>query len=185
MNNEIQNMNEVLHSTFNNLRVKDLDNAKTITDLWMSVLKNINSRNPKSNPNEGQKLADHSRVIDLKNGVLLVEADHPGWISLLQMHKKFIIRGMNMQDPNLKISTLAFILKGNRGTLGSFESDTVEQTKNKMSRKLDEENEILKQQNPEFTKKPENLTKNVEFPPELAAIFEDLKQSMLTNSENK
>ena len=54
-----------------------------------------------------------------------------------------------------------------------------------MSRKLDEENEILKQQNPEFTKKPENLTKNVELPPELAAIFADLKQSMLTNSENK
>ena len=185
MNSEIQSMNEILNLTFKNLRVKDLDKATTITDLWMSVLKNINSRDPNSNPNEGQKLADHSRVIDLKNGILLVEADHPGWISFLQMHQKFIIRGMNMKDPNLKISTLAFRLKGNRGTLGNFESDSVEQVKEKMSKKLDEENEILKQQNPEFTKKPENLTKNVELPPELAAIFADLKQSMLTNSENK
>ena len=185
MNSDIQEINDIIHSTFRNLKVQDLNRANTVTDLWSSVLKNINSTGSKPNPNEGQNLADHSRVIDLKNGVLFVEADHPGWISLLQMHQKFIIRGMNMKVPDLKISTLAFRLKGNRGTLGNVKPDSVEQVKEKMSKKIDKENEILRQKNPEFTKNSENLTKNVELPPELAAIFADLKQSMLTNSENK
>ncbi len=185
MNSDIQGLNDIIHSTFKNLKVQDLDRANTVTDLWSSVLKNINSTGSKSNPNEGQNLADHSRVIDLKNGVLLVEADHPGWISLLQMHQKFIIRGMNMKSPDLKISTIAFRLKGNRGTLGDVKTDSVEKIKEDMSKKLDKENEILNQKNPEFTKKSENLTENVKLPPELAAIFADLKQSMLTNSENK
>jgi len=184
VNNDIQEINDIIHSTFRNLKVQDLDRANTVNDLWSSVLKNINSTGSKANPNEGQNLADHSRLIDLKNGVLLVEADHPGWISLLQMHQKFIIRGMNMKAPDLKISTLAFRLKGNRGTLGNVKSDSVEQVKENMSKKIDKENEILRQKNPEFTENSENLTKNVELPPELAAIFADLKQSMLTNSEN-
>lgn len=185
VSNEIQKLNDIIHLAFKNIRVQDMEKANTIADVWSSVLKKINSNNPKSNPNEGQNLADHSRVVDLKNGVLLIEADHPGWISLLQMHKKFIIRGINMKVPDLKISTLAFRLKGNRGNLGEIERPSVEKVKEEMSKKLDEENEILRQKNPEFTKKPENLTKNVELPPELAAIFADLKQSMLTNSENK
>ncbi|MBP5451387.1 MAG: DUF721 domain-containing protein [Treponema sp.] len=185
MSNEIQKLNDIIHLAFKNIRVQDMEKANTIADVWSSVLKKINSNNPKANPNEGQNLADHSRVVDLKNGVLLIEADHPGWISLLQMHKKFIIRGINMKVPDLKISTLAFRLKGNRGNLGEIERPSVEKVKEEMSKKLDEENEILRQKNPEFTKKPENLTKNVELPPELAAIFADLKQSMLTNSENK
>ena len=85
----------------------------------------------------------------------------------------------------MNITNIAFMLKGNRGKFGNFESESVEQIKENMSKKLDDENEILKRKNPEFAKKPENLQKNVELPPELASIFEDLKQSMLTNSENK
>ena len=142
MNSDIQGLNDIIHSTFKNLKVQDLDKANTVTDLWSSVLKNINSTGSKSNPNEGQNLADHSRVIDLKNGVLLVEADHPGWISLLQMHQKFIIRGMNMKSPDLKISTLAFRLKGNRGTLGDVKTDSVEKIKEDMSKKLDKEKNL-------------------------------------------
>lgn len=185
MNSEIQGLNSIIHSTFKNLRVEDFNKANTISNLWVSVLTKINSKNPAANPNEGQNLADHSRVTDLKNGILFVEADHPGWISLLQMHKKFIIRGINMKVPELNITNIAFMLKGNRGKFGNFESESVEQIKENMSKKLDDENEILKRKNPEFAKKPENLQKNVELPPELASIFEDLKQSMLTNSENK
>ena len=185
VNSEIQGINNLIHSTFNNLRVEDFNKARTISNLWVSVLSKITSKNPTANPNEGQNLADHSRVTDLKNGILFVEADHPGWISLLQMHKKFIIRGINMKVPELNVTNIAFMLKGNRGKIENLGSESVEQIKEKMSKKIDDENEILKQKNPEFAKKPGNLQKNVELPPELSVIFEDLKKSMLTNSENK
>ena len=185
MNSDIQGINDIIHSTFQNLRVNDLNRANTIYDLWISVLLKIKSNNPNATPNEGQKLADHSRIVDLKNGILLVEADHPGWISLLQIHQKFIIRGMNMKAPELKISSLAFRLKGNRGNFKENEAISIEEEKEKLSRKLDEETEFLRQKNPEFAENSENLNKNVKLPPELEAIFEDLKQSMLTNSENK
>jgi predicted nucleic acid-binding Zn ribbon protein len=38
----------------------------------------------------GEDMISHSSVKDLNNGILLVEADHPGWIQLLQIRKKKI-----------------------------------------------------------------------------------------------
>ena len=117
MTSNIENINELIHKTFSSISVGDAKRAQNIFSAWEQVLSKIKSVNQDANPNEGQNLVDHTRIIDLKNGILLVEADHPGWISLLQFHKKFILNGMRMRIPDLEISTLAFRLKGKRGEL--------------------------------------------------------------------
>ncbi len=68
----------------------------------------------KSWPNiAGEDMTSHSSVKDLDNGILLVEADHPGWIQLLQMRKKKILKNVQHHYPELDIVGIRFILKKN------------------------------------------------------------------------
>lgn len=172
MNDEIIKFDEVINNTFKNIKVENIKNARNIVTSWEKVLMRIKSN---INENEGRNIASHTRVLDLKNGILLVEADHPGWIELVQLHKKFILKGLKMEVPELKIETLAFKLKGKKGELSEVrENINSEEERKKLQRKLEEEevemNKVLK-----YSEK-KNKVNNL--PPELASIFEDLKKSM-------
>ena len=83
---DLQNFSSVINNVFNGIQLDAAGKAHTILSSWEKVLLSIKSYNP----NEGQNLVSHSRIVDLKNGVLLIEADHPGWIELLQMHKNIL-----------------------------------------------------------------------------------------------
>lgn len=184
MTSEIININELIHKTFSSISVGESKKAMDIFSAWEKVLSKIRSANHEANPNEGQNLIDHTRIIDLKNGVLLVEADHPGWISLLQMHKKFILKGMEMEIPGEEISTLAFRLKGKRGDLygGGENMSSPDKVRSELEKRIDEEEKKLANQS-HLLQNSDEIKKNKELPPELASIFEDLHKTMLTNSE--
>ena len=107
--------------------------------VWRKVLLGIRSS---SNPNEGANLADHSRIVDLKNGVLLVEADHPGWIELLQLRKNFILNGLHMYARNMDVQTLAFRLAGKRGNV-TGEAYSTEEARGLAERRLEQEESAL------------------------------------------
>ena len=76
----------------------------SLLTVWSKVVSSVK--------NNGMQLADHSRVIDYKNGTLLVEADHSAWIQILQMNKKYIIVGLQRNLPQLEIRNLMFKLSG-------------------------------------------------------------------------
>ncbi len=59
----------------------------------------------------GEDMVSHSSVKDLTNGILLIEADHPGWIQLLQMRKKKILKNIHTFYPELDVINIRFILK--------------------------------------------------------------------------
>ncbi|MBQ3799601.1 MAG: DUF721 domain-containing protein [Treponema sp.] len=99
---------------FDGLNVQDVQRTVDAFAVWRKIMLSIRSS---TNPNEGANLAAHSRIVDLKNGVLLVEADHPGWIELLQLRKNYILRGLSMYARNMGVQTLAFRLAGKRGNV--------------------------------------------------------------------
>ncbi|MBQ2529004.1 MAG: DUF721 domain-containing protein [Treponema sp.] len=180
MNEEIVNINELIHKTFNNISVEGSKNASRIVSAWNSVLSRIKSVNPIQNPNEGENLIDHSRVVDLKNGVLLIEADHPGWISLLQFHKKFIIKGMQMAVSDVPINSLAFRVRGSQASISSSSG-----SQNEVRRNIEKRIEIEEQNlsRTVFQSKPvQKSYKTDELAPELAKIFADLKNDMMEES---
>ena len=111
---DIQAFSSVLNGVFDVLHTTEAKKADDTAAAWRKILLSIKSS---TNPNEGANLAAHSRVVDLKNGVLLVEADHPGWIELLQLRKAYILRGLSMYARNMGIETLAFRMAGKRGTV--------------------------------------------------------------------
>jgi predicted nucleic acid-binding Zn ribbon protein len=58
----------------------------------------------------GVRAAAHSRIVDLSNHFLLIEADHPGWIQTLQFRQVAILEGIQNRFPALEVRGLQFRL---------------------------------------------------------------------------
>ena len=54
--------------------------------------------------------AGHSRIQDLRHGILLIEADHPGWIQILQTKELALLSDLQGTFPELGINGIAFKL---------------------------------------------------------------------------
>jgi len=54
--------------------------------------------------------ASHSRICELEKGLLLVEADHPGWIQILQTKQHELLAAAQRRYPELDIQNIAFKL---------------------------------------------------------------------------
>ncbi len=177
---EIYDIRNLVSKTLNEFSFSDSNKAYSVLDGWKKVLLKIKSN---KNPYEGQNLAEHSKVVDLKNGILIIEVEHPGWIELLQLHKKFILKGLNMNMPSLKIKNLGFKLKKKNDDLLN---NKISEEENffKIQRKIEEEEKIINSSEKIFIEKKSEESKQIkELPPELKSIFEDLKNDMLTNQE--
>ena len=109
MNQNHRDVNEIIGSLFDNISPEKMNNAINFINGWKSIVSSIKST---ANKNLGEYLVAHTRVIDLKNGILLVETDHPGYIQTLQMYKAYILRGLKQKYPELEIKFLSFKLKG-------------------------------------------------------------------------
>jgi hypothetical protein len=73
----------------------------------------------------GPRLAAHSRVADVDKGLLVVEAEHPGWIQLLQLRQSAILEEVARRYPELSLRGIAFRLSG-QGRAVSRKSDPEE-----------------------------------------------------------
>jgi predicted nucleic acid-binding Zn ribbon protein len=60
----------------------------------------------------GEALAAHSRLIDVQNGMLLVEVDHPGWLQMLQLRKTPLLEAARRAAPGTSIEGIRTRLAG-------------------------------------------------------------------------
>jgi len=58
----------------------------------------------------GTDISNHSGLSDLKNGILYVEVDHPGWIQLIQLKKREILKKAKSMFPQLDIRDIRIFL---------------------------------------------------------------------------
>jgi hypothetical protein len=54
--------------------------------------------------------ADHSRIRELERNVLLVEADHPGWIQILQTKSHKLLADLQSRFPDLALTGISIRL---------------------------------------------------------------------------
>jgi predicted nucleic acid-binding Zn ribbon protein len=47
----------------------------------------------------GEALAEHSRLLDVRAGILLVEVDHPGWLQVLQLRTAALLEAARSIAP--------------------------------------------------------------------------------------
>ena len=79
MSNSISKADELITNIFSGIGNSSKEASKIVL-LWNEVLFSI-----KNSKLDASQLVDHSKILDLKNGILVVETDHPGRIQLLQM----------------------------------------------------------------------------------------------------
>ena len=64
----------------------------------------------KAKNNDIPAAASHSRIKDIEKGVLLVEADHPGWVQTLRAKQQEILFVARRRYPELEIKEISFFL---------------------------------------------------------------------------
>ena len=161
-----------------------VDSAHEICSVWKKVVSSVRSMKHDSEDSDkrmplGERLAGNTRVIDLKNGVLLFETDLPGWIQYLRMYQKFILNGLRMNLPSLKITSLAFRVAGEKVNLSEAYEQQLAKSRREQAAKIEKQEKELEKYN------KTSPTCSSELPPELLAKFDSIRQSMLTNSDNK
>lgn len=60
----------------------------------------------------GPKLSAHSKISNIKNNIVIVEVEHPGWLQLLQVQEKNILSKLQNKNPSLKLRGLSFKIAG-------------------------------------------------------------------------
>lgn len=58
----------------------------------------------------GIDIASHSVIKDISGSTLIIEVDHPGWIQIIQISKKNIIKKLQIKYPELKITDIRLLL---------------------------------------------------------------------------
>jgi predicted nucleic acid-binding Zn ribbon protein len=58
----------------------------------------------------GDTFAAHSWIRELEHSILLVEADHPGWIQMLQIKEKDLLDALRRRFPDQRIAGISFRL---------------------------------------------------------------------------
>lgn len=160
MSNSISKADELITNIFSGIGNSSKEASKIVL-LWNEVLFSI-----KNSKLDASQLVDHSKILDLKNGILVVETDHPGRIQLLQMYKNYIQTGLNKKLSELKIKNIVFRLKKNE--LNKNKKTTKEIIHEKLiADNIDDDFEI---------KYPSNNEKT-ELPDEIKAIFDRMKNN--------
>jgi len=59
-------------------------------------------------------IVSHSRIRELERGVLLIEADHPGWIQILQTKQEELLFAVQRKFPELEIRAITIKLSVQR-----------------------------------------------------------------------
>ena len=169
MSEPYRKIDEIISNIFENISTDKMNDNLNMISSWKSVLMSINSR---TNKNIGNLLVSHTKVIDLKNGVLLIETDHPGYIQTLQMYNSYILKGLKQKVTELEINSLSFRLKGSNVKLAEVEIE-------KNSFKNIDEKELKK--NFEVDNNlPDDLRENFD---KLKKEIDKIKRDVLTKNE--
>ena len=88
---------DLLKSFFENINVREPKGGKTITSSWKEIA--------------GQDLSEHTRIKDIRKDTIYIEADHPGWLQILELKKRSIIGNINNIFPEKDINDIRISLK--------------------------------------------------------------------------
>lgn len=101
MSKDIKRAADVVTSLFSALDGNRLREANEFCGNWRALV--------------GDKIAAHSRVVDVDRGVVVVEVDHPGWSQQLSFIKKRVVTDLARAFPALSIRSLAVRVRPENG----------------------------------------------------------------------
>ncbi|MBQ9281467.1 MAG: hypothetical protein IJ207_04630 [Treponema sp.] len=177
---------EMIMTAFTNIERTQIEQSNALLKAWKFTVQSIKS-NGKNGENLGMNLYSHSRIIDLKNEILLIECDHPGWIQTFRLYQKYILTGLK-RGSEMKISSLAFRLRGTNMELHSEISE--ERERRNLEKRIEKEEEMIRKFD-EGRKNSDGLShqeesnshEKKEIPENLQRILDRLKNDILTDNK--
>lgn len=55
----------------------------------------------------GDRTASHTHIVELKGSILLVEADHPSWVQIVQANSQKYLKALSKVCPDLEIHAIS------------------------------------------------------------------------------
>lgn len=92
MNSDFRKASEVINALVSGLEEGSLERANSFARDWKTVA--------------GDKIASHSRIIDVNRGNIIIEVDHPGWSQQILFKKNEIVRTLSGRFPELGIRNI-------------------------------------------------------------------------------
>lgn len=176
--------------------------AQKIPSVWRKVVSRIKNMEDRKREDEqenadsyteeislGEKIAQNTHVVDLQKGVLLVEANHSGWIQYLRMYQKFILNGIKMECPEIQVKTLAYRTRGSDVSLFDNYEELLKKSQEKRKQEIEETERQVQDfydNNGSDKENSQNDSKkaiNPDLKDKINSLYEALDESMLTNSE--
>lgn len=171
----IVNSREMILKVFSNIDRKRFEERDSVENAWKKIITSIKNG---SKEDIGSKLFSHSSLVDVKDGILLIETDHPGFIQLFRIHEAYILRGLKKFVPQLEIRCLSFRLRGSKAVLSERESEGKIYEKQKIENKFNREEKAIEKIY-ENKEKPE---KTGRIPENMKEAFDRMRKSMLTKT---
>lgn len=94
----------ILNALFERLHVHDEHGYVKLFSTWRTVCDEVSSRG----------LADHSSIVDVRNGALIVAVDHSGWMQIIQMYEQRLLEKLQRRFPDMGLSAIHFQLSDRR-----------------------------------------------------------------------
>jgi hypothetical protein len=90
----VEKAGDILKNIFNNIfehsEHKEGEEYHTFFDNWEKTM--------------GSKLSQHSKPVEVKDHFLLIEVDHPGWLQIIQINERSIVKKIRAMHPQLSIN---------------------------------------------------------------------------------
>lgn len=174
---DVLNMGDVLKNLGDYLDPE----AKKISSSWKTVVTKVKPY--KTDDCEipfGERLAQNTHVVEIKKGILLIEVTHSGWIQYLRMYQKFILKGLSMECPELKIRNLAFRTRGSDVNLFDGYDEQLQTAKTQRLQEIEQNEKELQDFNRENDQNLQNNSSqeiNPGLKDQIAALYKALEDS--------
>ena len=91
---------DLLNSYFNEIQKSEAEQYSSFQNSWEKIA--------------GSKIGLNSKIVDVIDGKLIVEIDHPGVKQLILLKEKYIIKGIKKGFPDLNVNKIKFYFKNDR-----------------------------------------------------------------------
>ncbi len=113
----MERADKILQALFERLNIRDEHGYARLFTTWRSVCDEVSSRG----------LADHSSIVDVRHGAIIVAVDHPGWLQLLQFYHARLLDKLQRRFPELGLTAIHYHISERRVDLLNAErSDAFE-----------------------------------------------------------
>jgi len=113
----MKTIGEILRSVIGERNLELYKEHKTLFDSWQDIVEKsfleeiIGGELQKNQKKAALKTAKHSRIVGLSNNILVVEADHTGWIQILKSKHNIILSLVQRDFSKTPVQKINFVLK--------------------------------------------------------------------------